>query len=235
MRSSRDTNTEALSPETSGNGATPPPSLDAEQQQALDNKISLAQRLLLPNPDELNAVATQLVIPIIKKTSPLEYFRTHPSMRLTMLMTAPDTAAIEPPIYGVMPEAVPPLKREKIQPEVYTLYPLVFDTKPLTYKLLQVKPPLSGKKWDGYNLGRRLAAEIAVDKWIAMRGIPGGYEACDPDPEAKFPEVVWPKKRSGDGWIEWSEDDWIEKSLGVTGQLIFDDTHEIFKQIRHLK
>jgi hypothetical protein len=191
-----------------------------------DNSAAgIASSLLLPDPATLAATGQMLVIPIVAKPNPLEFFRTHPDVRLTLKMVTPNKGVLGANTYAVMPEAEGILARYRFEPFVATLYPIVIDSRPLTYKLVMVKPPNGGRDWDNYNLTRKLALDKAVHQWIAMRSIKGGYEACEPDPAAKFPDPVFP---------DYTLDEWVEKSLVVTDLIIRDDTHPIFKEIRHV-
>jgi hypothetical protein len=197
----------------------------ADESRA-DTVEDLARQLLLPNPATLTATGQMLVVPLVSKPGRLEFFRSHPDLRLTLKMVTPHQGEIGAHTYAVAPAVEGVLARYRFQPFVATLYPICIDSKPLTYKLVLVKPPADGRDWDNWNLSRKLALEVAVGKWVAMRPLPGGgYEACDPDPAAQFPEVSFP---------DWSPSDWLHKSLGVTDLVIKDETHPIFKEIRHL-
>ena len=66
-----------------------PNGADSVREQ-LKPDIDLAAALLLPNPDVLELRGQQLAIPVVNKPSPLEFFRTHPSLRLTLKMVTPD-------------------------------------------------------------------------------------------------------------------------------------------------
>jgi hypothetical protein len=164
-------------------------------------------------------------VPVVTKTSPLEFFRTQPELRLTMRMLTPNKGELGAFTYAVMPQAEGLLARYRFEPYVATLYPVVIACKPPLYKLVQVKLPPSGRNWDQYNLSRKLCLETAVHKWIAMRTFAGGYQSCDPDPQATFPEPVFP---------DWSAHEWLQRSLGAQDLIINDDTHSVFKAIRHL-
>jgi hypothetical protein len=198
--------------------------LDATAQH--DEMEDLARELLLPNPTGLTANGRTLVVQITDKPGPLEFFRCHPEIRLTVKMVTPRKGDMGATSYGVVPSAEPLLIRHHFEPYVATLYPIVIDSNPPIYKLIKVKPPSGGRDWDNWSLSKRLALDIAVDKWIAIRSATGAYQACDPDPNAEFPEVVWP---------DWTEGDWLHKSLVVTELLIRGPDHPIFKDILHLR
>jgi hypothetical protein len=185
----------------------------------------LARQLLQPNPATLAATGQLLVVDVVKKPGPLEFFRTHPSMRLSVRMVCPNKGEIGAHDYAVLPAAEGLLARHRFEPFLCTLYPIVIDARPLVYKLVQVKPPSDGRDWDHWNLSRKLALDMAVDRWIAMRPIRGGYEACEPDPAAEFPEPKFP---------DWSLPEWLHKSFVVTDRIIRDESHPIFKEIKHV-
>jgi hypothetical protein len=204
---------------TKPNGSSPAALLFAEEVE------DLARELLLPNPDTLSVTAEMLVIPVVSKPGPVEFFRTHPDLRLTLEMVIPKKGDISAHAYAVLPKAKGLLARYKFEPFPVTLYPIVIDSRPLTYKLVVVKLPTNGREWDAWNLSRKLALDIGVAKWVAMRTVKGGYEACDPDPASVFPEPEWP---------DYTRNDWLQKSLGVTDLIIRDETHSVFKAIKHL-
>jgi hypothetical protein len=209
---------EAIEPTKKGNGATAP--------DPLKRVASLAEELLLPNPDALGSTGEQLVIPIVKKPGDLEFFRTRPTIRLTLQMVTINKGDIEESDLVVAPSAEGLLLRHRLTPFVVTLYPIVIDSKPLTYKLVKVKLPPRGRKWDNFNLVRKVALDAAVNNWKAMRSIKGGYEGCDPDPAAVFPEPVFP---------DWEPGDWIDKSVEVMELVIRDESHPVFDDITHRK
>jgi hypothetical protein len=211
--------------EDGGRNKRPAPTGDGRGPAETENVEDLAAALLLPNPATLAATGQMLVIPVVTKPGPLEFFRTHPDLRLTLKMVTPNKGEIGAHNYAVLPAMEGVLARYKFEPYVATLYPIVIDSRPLTYKLVMVKPPPAGRDWDNYNLTRMLALDMAVEKWIAMRSIRGGYEACDPDPEAKFPDPVFP---------DYTASEWLQKSLGVTDLIIRDESHPVLKEIRHL-
>jgi hypothetical protein len=208
-----------------GQKKRPAPNGDGRDPAEAENAEDLAEALLLPNPATLAVIGQMLVIPVVTKPGALEFFRTHPDLRLTLKMVTPNKGEIGAHTYAVLPAMEGVLARYKFEPYVATLYPIVIDSRPLTYKLVIVKPPPAGRDWDNYNLTRKLALDMAVDKWIAMRSIRGGYEACDPDPEAKFPDPVFP---------DYTASEWLQKSLGVTDLIIRDESHPVLKEIRHL-
>jgi hypothetical protein len=205
-------------PTGKGNGATILPVAAAEIED-------LAKNLLLPNPDTLTVTAEMLVIPIVGKPGATEFFRTHPSLRLPLEMVTPNKGDIAAHSYAVMPAAKALLLHYKFETFVAVLYPIVIHSSPLTYKLVMVKPPVAGRKWDAWNLSRKLALDIGVTKWVAMRSFKGGYEACDPDPAVEFPEPEFP---------DYTVNHWLQKSFGVTDLIIRDDTHPVFREIKHL-
>jgi hypothetical protein len=208
------------------NGGDQPITADPFKAAALNRNIDLAEALLLPNPEALNTTGgEQLAIPVVNKCLPLEFFRTHPRTRLTLKMLTPNRGEIGAHDYAVMPAAEPALLRYRFEPYVAVLYPIAVDGRPLNYRLMKVTWPADGRQWDQWNLSRKSALEIAADKWIAMRRIKSGYEACEPDPQAKFPELVFPS---------WSEHEWLWRSFGVAGLIIDDENHEVFRAIKHL-
>jgi hypothetical protein len=207
------------------NGGDPPAISDPSKAAALNRNIDLAEALLLPNPEMLDTTGEQLSIPIVTKTTPLEFFRTHPTLRLTLKMLTPNKGELGAHDYAVMAAAEPALLRYRFEPYLATLYPIAVDGRPLSYRLMKVTWPADGRQWDQWNLSRRVALETAIDRWIAMRRIKNGYEACEPDPQAKFPEPVFP---------DWTAHEWLRKSLGVADLIIFDEDHEVFRAIKHL-
>jgi hypothetical protein len=202
------------------------PPLDEGQKAKLRKEIDLAKALLLPNPESLNATGEQLSIPLVKTPSPLEYFQTHPTIRLTLKLIEPNKGGLDSFIYAVMPPAEAVFTRYKFLPYIATLFPIVIDGNPLTYKVVQVKVPPPGRRWDQWNLSRKLTLEAAVGKWKAMRSVGNGYEACDPDLGAKFRDPVFP---------DWSPHEWLDRCLGVADLIVWDGDHDVFKLIQHLK
>jgi hypothetical protein len=218
------TTSEQLTPP---NGELPqlPPLGDAEAA-ALGKKMDLAAALLLPNPDTLVSAGEQIVVPVVSKLAPSEFFRTHPTLRLTLNLFTPNREDIDAHDYAVLPNALPLLARYRLQPSMVTLLPVVVGSKPLAYKLVRVKHPAAGRKWDDWNLSRRQALERAVHEWIALRSIPRGFEWVLPDPEAEFPEPVFP---------EWSENDWLQRSFGAQDLVLpGDENHAVFRALRGL-
>jgi hypothetical protein len=201
------------------------PFLDEPRAAALVEEIDLAEALLLPNPEVLDATGEQLSIPVVSKTSALEFFRAHPTIRMTLKMLAPNKGELGSFTYAVLPAAEGPLLRHKLEPYLATLYPIVIDSNPLSYKLMEVKLPPAGRNWDQYNLSRKLVLEKSVDRWVAMRSFRGGYHACDPDPAAEFPEPVFP---------DWTQHEWLKRSLGVMDLIIHNETHSVFRALRRL-
>jgi hypothetical protein len=224
-------------PGASGNGSVPPGlatvgSVIDEHgnpvpEAALKPKRTLAEALLLPNPDILTSTVEQVVVDVVGKLEPVEFFRTHPTMRLTLNLVTPNRQDIGAYDYAVLPEALPLLVRHKLRPSLVTLYPIVIGTKPLTYKLMRVKHPMGARKWDTWNLSRRQILDQAVGQWLAMRELPGGgYGAVPPDPEAEFPEPVFP---------DWTVDDWLQRSFGAQDLILSDnEDHTVFRALRGL-
>jgi hypothetical protein len=216
------TTTESVVTKLNGAGLS---ELDAARAAKLEQEVDLAEALLIPNPESLNTTAEQLSIPVVSKTSPLEFFRTHPTLRLTLRMLTPNKGELGAFTYAVMPAAEALLARHHFEPYAATLFPIVIDSRPMTYKLMTVKLPPPGREWDNYNLSRKVALDIAVDRWIAMRSVRGGYEGCDPDPAAEFPEPVFP---------DWTAHEWLRRSLGVADLIIGGEDHHVFKAIKHI-
>jgi hypothetical protein len=214
--------TTSSKPEPNGDGRHIEPLAGAVGAAEVED---LARQLLLPNPETLTATGQMLVVPVVSKPGPLEFFRTHPKLRLTLKMVTPNKGEIGAHTYAVAPAMEGILARYRFEPFIVTLYPIVIDSKPLVYKLVSVKPPADGRDWDNWNLSKKLALDMAVNKWIALRSIRGAYEACEPDPAAQFPDPMFP---------DWSESEWLHKSLAVTDLIIRDENHSIFKEIRHL-
>lgn len=87
-----------------------------------------------------------------------------------------------------------------------------------------VKLP-QGREWDNWNLSKKLGLDMAVEKWLALRSIKVGYEGCEPDPAAVFPEPEFP---------DWDANEWLKRSLGAADLIIRDEDHHVFAAIRHL-
>jgi hypothetical protein len=83
-----------------------PNGADSVREQ-LKPDIDLAAALLLPNPDVLESRGQQLAIPVVNKPGPLEFFRTHPSLRLTLKMVTPDKGQPGAHSYAVLPAVEP--------------------------------------------------------------------------------------------------------------------------------
>jgi hypothetical protein len=206
-------------------GTAIPPSLDPARAAKLAEEIDLAEALLLPNPGALYTAGEQVSIPIVTRTTPLEFFRAHPTIRMTLKMLTPNKGGLGAPTYAVMPAAEGLLARYKFEPFLATLYPIVIASTPLSYKLMTVKHPPDGREWDMYNLSRKTILEQSVSQWLAIRSFQGGYHACSPDPLAEFPEPVFP---------DYDEHEWLKRSLGVSDLIIGDENHHVFKAIRRL-
>jgi hypothetical protein len=200
-----------------------PNGADSVREQ-LRPDLDLAAALLLPNPDVLEARGEQLAIPVVNKPGPLEFFRTHSSLRLTLKMVTPNKGEVGAFSYAVMPAAEPLLQRYRFEPSPVTLYPIIIDSRPPVFKLVSVKLP-RGREWDGWNLSKKLGLDMAVDRWLALRTIKSGYEACLPDPAAEFPAPEFP---------DWSPHEWLQRSLGAADLIVRDETHHVFDAIRHL-
>src|SRR5262249_22342646 len=113
------------------------------------------------------------------------------------------------------------------RPALVTLYPIVLDTKPFTYRLMRIQQPSDGRKWDDWNLSRKLALERAVEEWIALRSIPRGFEWVRPDQEAEFPDPIFPN---------WDEEGWLERSFGAQGLILGnDENHPLYRALRGLR
>jgi hypothetical protein len=192
---------------------------------SLKEIVDRASKLLIATPEVLlAATGEQVLIPVISKPDPLEYFRTHPTMRLTMAMVEPRKGSISSRTYAVEAEAQSLLLKHKILPFAATLFPIVIDSKPLSHKLVRVRLPGRGG-WDNYNLTRKLVLDRGVNEWIAMRMEAGGYVAVPPHPEATFPAPVFP---------DWDENEWLQRSLYAADLVISDGNHEVFREIQHL-
>jgi hypothetical protein len=175
-----------------------------------------------PNPSALTVTGHLTVIPVVSKPLPHEFFRTHPILRFSMPMVTPKKGSLGAHTYAVLPSALPYLAREMIEPFMATLFPIVIAARPLIYKLVLVKTPSDGRDWDAWNLSKKLTLDEAVDAWRAMRTVKGGYCACPPNPAAILPEAEFPN---------YSDGEWIHKSLGVADLIVRDDTHPMFKEI----
>jgi hypothetical protein len=206
-----------------GNGHPLPNGSDGVEEK-LKPVVNLAEALLLPNPDILESTGTQLLIPVVGKPGALEYFRTHPTLRLTLKMVTPAKGELGAFSYAVMPSAEPILLRYKFEPRPVMLYPIMIGSKPPIYKLVQIKLP-QGREWDQWNLSKKIALDEAVHRWVAVRLFNGIYHSEDPDPEAVFPDPAFP---------EWDAGEWLQRSLGAADLIIHDDTHRVFNAIRHV-
>jgi hypothetical protein len=193
----------------------------------LEAMQDLASQLLQPNPEALNTIAEQIAVPVVSKLDPNMFFRTHPELRLTLKLVSPGRESLENFEYAVLPAAEPLLLRHKLAPYIATLYPIVVNTQPLTYRLMRVKHPANGRRWDNWNLTRKAALDRAVEDWIALRSIPGGgYEWVMPHPEALFPEPIFPA---------WDANEWLVRSLGVQDLILGgDENHPVFKSLSGL-
>ena len=211
-------------PEFKPNGADAP-TVPPETAAKVEKTVNLAKKLLLPNPASLLATAEQVVVPVVKAPGPLEFFRTHPSIRLCVPMVTPAKGTIGADTYAVMPEAIGLLAQYNFHPKVVTLFPIVVASNPPSFKLVMVTTPSDGRKWDAWSLSRKQVLDIGVERWIAMRPVSGGYGVGYPDPGAKFPEPAFP---------DWDDDEWLQRSLAAADLVIYDGSHEIFKEIRHL-
>lgn len=200
-------------------------SLDELRASKVAAELDLAAELLLPNPESLATTAQQLTIQVVAKPGPLEFFRCHPTVRLTLKMLTPNKGELGAHTYAVLPAAEPLLARYRFEPHLATLYPIVIDSRPPVVKLVMVKLPQQGRDWDNYNLSKKVALDMAVEKWVALRPIKGGYEGVEPHPDAVFPDPIWP---------DYSSNDWLNKSLGAADLVIRDASHDVFRAIQHL-
>jgi hypothetical protein len=202
-------------------------SLDEARADKFQAVQDLASQLLQPNPETLNTDAEQIVVPVMTKLDPTQFFRTHPELRLTLKLVSIGRDTIENFERAVLPEAEPLLVRHKLTPYLATLYPVVVNTQPFIYRLMRVKHPPNGRHWDNWNLTRKLALDKAVDEWIALRSIPGGgYEWVMPHPEAIFPEPAFPA---------WDANDWLMRSFGAQDLILGgDENHPVFKSLSGL-
>jgi hypothetical protein len=201
--------------------------LDEARASKLEAMQDLASQLLQPNPESLNTDAEQIAVQVVKKLDPNMFFRTHPELRLTLKLVSPGRESFENSEYAVLPAAEPILLRHKLTPRLATLYPIVINTQPLTYRLMQVKQPINGRQWDNGNLTRKLALDKAVEEWLAIRSSPGGgYEWVRPHPEASFPEPVFPA---------WDANEWLVRSFGAQDLILGgDENHPVFKSLSGL-
>jgi hypothetical protein len=142
-----------------------------------------------------------------------------------MPMVTPKKGALGAHTYAVMPSVMPYLAREMIEPFNATLFPIVIASRLLSYKLVLVKTPSGGKEWDAWNLSKKLALDEAVTVWRAIRTVSGGYRACPPNAAAVLPEEA--------EFPDYSNGEWIHKSLGVADLIVRDDTHPMFKEINN--
>ena len=191
-------------------------------REPLKPDLDLTTELLLPNPDTLQARGQQIVNPVVSKPGPLEFFRTHPTLRLTIKMVTPNKGELGAHSYAVLPAMEPVLARYRFEPSTVTLFPVVIDSRPPTYKLVSVKHPRA-RDWDNWNLSKKLGLDMAVGEWLALRSIKGGYEACKPDPAAAFPEPDFP---------DWGPNEWLQRSLDAADLIIRDESHHVLAAIR---
>lgn len=205
------------------NGATPPtPAPDiAAAKPALD----WGKALLKDSPTALIVADTERVlIEVVKKTGDFEFFRAHATVRLTLDMVTPGKDEIGAPDYALLPHMAHVLGRHKIEPYLVTLYPVCVDTRPLTIKLVMVKHPRDGLRWDSYNLSKKRCLDAAVDRWIAMRREGKTYAICPPHLSVEFPDPVFP---------DYEPHEWLDRSLGAAGLIICNEDHEVFKKLEH--
>jgi hypothetical protein len=201
--------------------------LDEARADKLEAVQNLASQLLQPNPEVLNTSAEQISVPVVTKLDPTQFFRTHPELRLTLKLVSPGRESFENFEYAVLPAAEPLLLRHKLAPYLATLYPVLVHTQPFTYRLMRVKHPANGRRWDNWNLTRKLALDKGVGEWIAFRTIPGGgYEWVMPHPEAIFPEPAFPA---------WDANEWLMRSFGAQDLIMGgDENHPVFKSLSGL-
>jgi hypothetical protein len=201
--------------------------LDEARASKLEAMQDLASQLLQPNPETLNTSAEQIIVPVVTKLDPTQFFRTHPELRLTLKLVSIGGDVFENFERAVLREAEPLLLRHKLRPFLATLYPVVIHTQPFTYRLMRVKLPSTGRRWDNWNLSRKQALDKAVGEWIALRSLPGGgYEWETPDPAAIFPEPIFPP---------WDANEWLMRSFGAQDLILGDDeNHPVFKSLRGL-
>jgi hypothetical protein len=202
--------------------------LDDARAAKLGQKRGLAAALLRPAPETLNVTGEQVAIDIITTTETTEFFRAHASLRLTLPEFNPRPRDLDSGSYAVLPEAEPLLLRYKVQPTLVTLFPIVIGSTPPVHKLMRIKHPRNGRRWDNFNLTRKLCLDRSVGEWLAIRVLPsgGGYQWDFPDPEAKFSEPTFP---------DWDEDEWLQRSYGAKDLILPGDLeHEVFKALRGL-
>jgi hypothetical protein len=203
-----------------------PPSLDSERINQLNKVVGLAAALLRPNPGTLTvAKGEQQAIPVVKSLGASEFFRTHPSLRFSLDMVAPNKGAIDADDFAFLPEAEGEIACHRLTPFLVTLYPLVVFANPLVYKLVKVKQPPEGRQWDIWNQSRALVLEDAVGRWISIRPSDGGgYQSFPPDHPGKYPvDAEWPN---------WDADEWLRRSVERGGLLIKDGGHHVFQIAR---
>lgn len=205
-----------------------PSSVEPERADKLNKVVSLAATLLRPNPATL-AVARgeQQVVPIVKTLGTSEFFRTHSTLRFTLDMVAPNKGAMDDDDFAYLPEAEGEIARHSLKRFPATLYPVVVFGTQLVYKLVKIKHPPPGRKWDIWNQSRALVLEQAVDVWLSMRASDGGgYQSFLPESPEKYPaDPTFPK---------WDADEWLLRSLERGGLLIKDASHHVFKPLRGL-
>jgi hypothetical protein len=201
------------------NGAAKPEEPPTVTEIGFTDIDRTARELLQDNPDALTATGHQTVIPVVKKTGQFEFFRTDPTVRLTMPMVVLKKGGDR--VYAVMPAAIPCLARVGIEPFLMTLYPVVIKTRPLSDKLVWIKLP-SGRDWEPWTLSRRRVLDEAVGAWKAMRIIGESYGAFDPGPKFISVEPVFP---------DYTEAEWIDKSLKAADLIIRDDAHPLFEEL----
>jgi hypothetical protein len=209
-----------------GNGAVPPDIAAHNKSEDLDSAAALAAHLLQATPSALTVTGHMTVIPVVSKPLPHEFFQTHPTLRLSLLMITPKKGSIGAHSYAVMSSALSVLAREQIEPFDATLYPIVIASRPLSYKLVMVKTPKAGRDWDAWNLSKKLALDEAVHDWRALRAAGGGYVACPPNAAHNPPDPVFP---------EYSDGEWLRRSLGVADLIVRDGTHPVFQEINVIR
>jgi hypothetical protein len=204
--------------------------LNEARAAKLEQKTNLAAALLQPAPETLNSTGEQIAVDIISKTEANEFVRTHPTVRLTLNEFCPNPRDLDSGAYAVLPEAEPLLTRVKVQPTLVTLFPIVIGTVPPVHKLVRIKHPRGGRRWDNFNLTRKLFLDKAVGQWIALRPLPSGsgYEWLFLDPEARFPEPP--------PFPDWDENEWLARSYGAKDLLLPGDfEHPVFRELRGLR
>jgi hypothetical protein len=205
------------------NGADQDAAAEAVVETAIRTKAQRLAAVLQPPPSELSATIKQALIPV-GMPGPLEFIRTHPEVRLTLNMTEPKKGPGSS-LYAVMPEVEGLLARYNIRVIQTVLYPVLIASAVPTYRLVPVKFPPDGKRWDTWNLTRKILLDKAINEWLAIRSIEGGYGEGEPAPGAIFPEVTFP---------EWTSEDWLDRSLVQADLVIWDDKHPIIKAALHL-